>query len=107
MSESLEWRRRGKCRPYPKYLFYPDSVQDTGQIAFAKRICNGCPVRETCLDWAVRHHEYGIWAGSDERERVLIRSLFPELYRPNLPTEASATATSSGENNLSFDFLSA
>jgi hypothetical protein len=36
----------------------------------AKRICDGCPVRARCLDWALSHGAaFGIWGGRTEAER--------------------------------------
>ena len=36
----------------------------------AKRICADCPVRQECLDYAMRVHEpFGIWGGLTEAER--------------------------------------
>jgi WhiB family redox-sensing transcriptional regulator len=43
----------------------------------AKRICSECPVREACLDYALRMREpEGIWGGltADERRKLLRRS---------------------------------
>ena len=41
--------------------------------ATAKAICRVCPVRLKCLEWAIEHHEFGIWGGTSERERRAIR----------------------------------
>lgn len=36
----------------------------------AKAICQGCPVRQVCLDHAVATREpFGIWGGLTEQER--------------------------------------
>ena len=43
----------------------------------ATRLCNGCPVVEPCLEWALIHQKEGVAGGktSDERRRILrIRS---------------------------------
>lgn len=38
--------------------------------AAAKRICNMCPVKQKCLDYAIERRErYGVWGGMGERER--------------------------------------
>lgn len=41
--------------------------------AAAKRVCAGCPVREKCLDFALkdRTERFGVWGGMtyDERKR--------------------------------------
>lgn len=44
------------------------------RIRQAKAICEECPVREACLDWAVEtNQEFGVWGGKTERERAKIR----------------------------------
>jgi len=36
----------------------------------AKALCRPCPVRETCLEWALQHkEEHGVWGGLSARER--------------------------------------
>jgi WhiB family redox-sensing transcriptional regulator len=35
----------------------------------AKRVCNGCEVRDQCLAWALAHDEAGVWGGTTENER--------------------------------------
>ena len=41
----------------------------------ARTICRKCPAVQTCGEWAVRHEEYGIWAGTTPTERSRIRTL--------------------------------
>ena len=44
------------------------------QVARALRICDGCPVRQQCLDFAVRSGEKdGIWGGTTPEERIRAR----------------------------------
>jgi WhiB family redox-sensing transcriptional regulator len=48
-------------------IFYPVSDEDAEE---AKAICRGCPVRETCLEFALVNRERdGVWGGATERER--------------------------------------
>ena len=62
-----EWMARGKCHDLPRETFYPDSSVG---VARARRICARCPVRETCLEYALNHHiADGIWGGTSERQR--------------------------------------
>lgn len=39
----------------------------------AKQICATCPVKDECLQYALRHESFGIWGGKTERERKRIR----------------------------------
>lgn len=40
---------------------------------FARSLCAKCPVRDLCLQYAVEHHEIGIWGGTSETERRELR----------------------------------
>ena len=62
------WRRAAACRDLDPGLFFP--VGFTGaaaqQIAEAKAVCRGCPVRLACLQFAlVSNQECGVWGGYD------------------------------------------
>lgn len=63
-----EWRLYAACRSYPNpYIFYSDWPYEQEQ---AKRICNTCPVKNECLQYALSHKEaFGIWGGETERSR--------------------------------------
>ena len=71
-----QWRGLASCARHTPDLFFP--VGETGlggtQIAMAKRICIGCPVRQECLDYAlVSNQRFGIWGGLTEEERRPVR----------------------------------
>lgn len=52
-------------------LWYSDDKKKRRQ---AKAICNQCPVRELCLDYALEAGEpAGIWGGTSPEERHAIR----------------------------------
>jgi WhiB family transcriptional regulator, redox-sensing transcriptional regulator len=66
------WRSSGACRSADPDLFFP--IARTGpaekQIARAKMICAGCPVRQECLEFALSHDQtYGIWGGTTVEDR--------------------------------------
>lgn len=64
-----EWMQRSACLDIDPELFYP-SKGDAPRSRTARRICGGCPVRDECLAYAVKHHEvFGIWGGRTPRER--------------------------------------
>lgn len=59
-----EWREEAACRDKPTRLFF-----DVAPEA-AKQVCEGCPVRAECLEFAiVTNQGYGVWAGLTEEER--------------------------------------
>ena len=64
---NLSWRLKGACRGLDPAIFYPVSEEDAAE---AKAVCDNCPVREPCLEWALANREQdGVWGGASERER--------------------------------------
>ena len=66
------------CMEYPEN-FYPEEKQgraayaDQLEIAFAKGICQDCPIRNLCLEYAlIADEEFGIWGGLTTPERRAI-----------------------------------
>ena len=44
------------------------------QVAEAKQVCAGCPVKTACLEFAIATNQpYGIWGGANASERRSIR----------------------------------
>lgn len=69
--DDLSWQDAAGCRGADQDLFFPERGASTRK---AKAICAACPVREECLEFAIRHGErFGIWGGLSERERRKIR----------------------------------
>jgi WhiB family transcriptional regulator, redox-sensing transcriptional regulator len=67
---------RGACRSAEAELFFPLSAAGPAvpQVAAAKAICQSCPVRAECLDYAMQTaQDHGIWGGTTEEERRLAR----------------------------------
>ena len=65
--EDDEWQERALCAQTDPEAFFPEKGGSTRE---AKRICQGCEVRNACLDYALAHDErFGIWGGLSERER--------------------------------------
>jgi WhiB family redox-sensing transcriptional regulator len=65
------WMIDAACRGLAPNLFFPERGQPTET---AKGVCAECPVREDCLDYAIRTCQtYGVWGGCSERERRGLR----------------------------------
>jgi WhiB family redox-sensing transcriptional regulator len=80
-----DWRMRSACRGLdPEMFFSPDGFEtkqekDEREEA-AKAVCATCPVREECLDYALKAGErYGIWGGLTELERRSLQRRRPRL----------------------------
>jgi WhiB family redox-sensing transcriptional regulator len=66
-----DWRTQAACRGEGINTFYSPAA---GSIADAKKVCRGCPVRQQCLDDALRRGDrYGVWGGLTPRERARLR----------------------------------
>lgn len=70
---SAGWQQHSACTAADADLFFPDenTPQDTAR---AKAICQGCPVRQTCLDEAFRRNDQAAICGGltpDERNGLL------------------------------------
>ncbi len=66
------WRDWAACRGADLDLFFPGRGESAES---ARRVCARCPVREPCLDYALRHGiTHGIWGGLAERDRRALRS---------------------------------
>jgi WhiB family redox-sensing transcriptional regulator len=72
-----DWRSASACRHANPDLFFPVATAASGQaaqIAAAKAICAGCPVRSQCLEFAQANQlTYGIWGGTTPEDRVRAR----------------------------------
>jgi WhiB family redox-sensing transcriptional regulator len=69
----LGWQDKALCAEVDPELFYPEKG---GSTRDPKRICAMCEVREPCLDYALTHEDvgrFGIWGGTSERERRVLR----------------------------------
>lgn len=64
---STEWMADGNCRNEPPGTFFPS---DGVGVDIARRICETCPVKAPCLEYALRNRiDHGVWGGTSERER--------------------------------------
>lgn len=70
-TRNLDWKADAACRDLDLDLFFPDSESDSGP---ALAVCAECPVREACLDFALRTRQNdGVWGGHTETERRRLR----------------------------------
>ncbi len=74
---TVEWRDRAACRGVDAETFFPTAEAGPvyeAQVAVAKAVCAGCPVRAECLAEALIRIPYGIAGGLTPEER---RGLHP------------------------------
>jgi WhiB family transcriptional regulator, redox-sensing transcriptional regulator len=69
------WQFDAACRGEDTALFFAPNYfekrpEKDAREQRAKAICEGCPVRAPCLEYALRIREpHGIWGGLNELER--------------------------------------
>ena len=62
-----EWMGEGKCRDMDPAVFFPS---DGIGVQVAQRVCEECPVKTPCLEYALDNRvDHGVWGGTSERER--------------------------------------
>ena len=65
--QATMWTSRARCRGLDPEQFF---VRSLTQAKSAIRVCQRCPVRQECLDYAVDEEiEVGVWGGLTERQR--------------------------------------
>jgi WhiB family redox-sensing transcriptional regulator len=88
----MDWRDGAACRHRDPELFFPEGTVGPAllQADQAKRVCQSCPVRTSCLDFALRHGlGFGIWGGVTGEER---RTLRGSRLRPSaIPCQSRST----------------
>ena len=66
---SGSWRDQARCRGVDPQVFHP-AEEDEAAADVAKAICEQCPGREPCLEFAISAREKdGVWGGLTARER--------------------------------------
>jgi WhiB family transcriptional regulator, redox-sensing transcriptional regulator len=92
--DDSDWRSRGACVTADPDLFFPLSSSGPAleQQAQAKAVCAGCGVRQECLAFALATHQlHGIWGGTSEQERALLRRR-EDTRTPTVPRLRPAAA---------------
>jgi WhiB family redox-sensing transcriptional regulator len=75
MEYATDWRAAGACLAADPDLFFPVAAGNAAgrDTARALRICDSCPVKRQCLEFAMRNGEVsGIWGGTTPEERIRV-----------------------------------
>lgn len=66
--QTPDWMEQAACRGYPTSWWFPGAGED---VERGKAICETCPVKTECLDYAVEHRiRVGIWGGTTATRRI-------------------------------------
>lgn len=70
------WMDDAACAETDPDLFFPE-LDSLWKVAVAKKICDGCPVKMECLEYALRNRfDEGIFGGlSPSSRRALLRKV--------------------------------
>lgn len=67
----IEWQELALCSQTDPEAFFPGKGLSTQE---AKQVCSSCDVKDECLIYALKGDErFGIWGGTSERERRLLK----------------------------------
>lgn len=73
MAAETSWMARGVCAETDPEEFFPDQGESSET---AKKVCQGCPARKTCLAYALDNAiPYGVWGGMSAAEREALSPL--------------------------------
>ena len=95
-----DWRGEAACKGMPTELYY-DQEGRGGAIPeiyeVLSGLCESCPVKSQCLEWALQSEMYGYFAGTTAVERKAIRKeLNIKVHDPASIFEGAQCGTSAG-----------
>jgi WhiB family redox-sensing transcriptional regulator len=68
--QTNRWQMRANCKGKTQLMF-PQHHKDITYILEARLICENCPVKKECLEYALEFHPidmHGVWAGLTSRQ---------------------------------------
>jgi hypothetical protein len=71
--EDVDWEQAA-CRGTLTDMWYVEGGSAWGEYIPLRKVCNNCPILSECAEYAIRHEQWGFWAGMAPRERMTIRS---------------------------------
>lgn len=71
----LSWMRDAACAGMDTELFFPEELgRPKKSEDMARRVCSGCPVTDTCLEYGEEtNSQYGVFGGKSGTERRALR----------------------------------
>lgn len=70
MARDDGWMKEAACRDSDVNFFPPRGSDSMAYLEQARALCNGCPVRLTCLRFAIAHRiHWGVWGGLSAHQR--------------------------------------
>jgi len=73
LAYNSELFKQASCIGTNSELYYP-TEENYNPISTIARVCNGCPIKEQCLEWGLAHERYGTWGGTSAKARKIMRN---------------------------------
>lgn len=67
----MNWRMLALCKHLSTDLFYLERGEEINPAVVSA--CSACPVKEECLEWALKHEMNGYWGGTSGKQRQKMR----------------------------------
>jgi WhiB family redox-sensing transcriptional regulator len=76
-----DWREDAACVGSGTDFFFPVADEDP-KVEVAKQVCEGCPVQDECLAYALSTNQTeGVWGGMTGNERRRLRRRLRDRQR--------------------------
>lgn len=80
---SMEWQDAGICKTVDPEMFF-EEVKGSDNPA-ARKVCEGCPVKVKCLQYALdNNEEFGVWGGLTPPSRHKFARKYKRVTAENL-----------------------
>jgi len=95
-----DWRAKAACKGMPTELYYDEETRGGALPAIYEvlsQLCEGCPVKSQCLEWALQSEMYGYFAGTTALVRKAMRKeLDIKVHDPASIFEGAQCGTPAG-----------
>lgn len=78
-----KFKNKAACEGTDTDMWFQD--RDFSNYRLLRRICNGCPAKRECLDYALYNNVIGFWAGTTMHQRRLLRKQNNIIPIPVIP----------------------
>jgi len=102
MDSNEEWITHALCREDDHWEYWHPHTAD--ERAYAIRICQECPVKQACADYAAqRNTQWGIWGGVDVELETKRRQVKKRIARERAARERALNAMREVNTSVSPD----
>jgi hypothetical protein len=77
------------CRSTDPDAFFPTGHFAPRLVADLREICEFCPMKSPCAQWAIHHERFGFWGGLTPKERARFRARYGILFEPSFQITAA------------------